>query len=415
MLNEILQTKFMKNIVIFLVLILTSCSADKKTTTIDNASSSLGNPAEGVTQEESFYVRIFDEGKYPYYMSIKNDFSSSCEIKNGADPKNIECVADINELDLYYHGVKLQYNVPSEMCDYVQMGTYWYHNYEIGYGPSSVVINVSKDTNGNILSTSCTMDGVAGCNNTEAFYDSANDKLSCVYDHSDGEGPNCCLGSYTKQIVTTVTGGSATSSFVKTSWGGSAKECIGGAGKTNWEHYSKDFFPISYVAYTKGEGKNKVYEVTAPIKTSNVGTNFPVANYFTSGSHTHTGYVSTRSSVYPFFIDPIDDRGGTVFSSYQIGSPYYYWKCLDKDHEIKYQIRVSIREWNTYAEFLKYGTSSGASGDPDVVGAEGSCDYSSANSSYSCNDYRDLDDIYTGYGGSYNSTYKSQYFPSEEY
>ncbi|MBN8538531.1 MAG: hypothetical protein J0M15_15885 [Deltaproteobacteria bacterium] len=395
-----------------LFFLISSCGSDSAKTPIETSNSSTLNPTKGVTQEESFYVRLYDDGKYPYYMSQKNNYDKKCEITLGASSQNVECILDINELDLYFNGVKFQYNIPSSMCSYMSYTPYWYYNWEPGYGPSAVSISKSLDVSGNLLSLSCVIDGVATCNGTEASYDATNDKLTCVYDHTNASGPNCCLGSYTKTVVTTVAAGAPVTSYGKANWGGEIKGCLGGQGKTNWSLYTKSGYPASEIFYTVGTGKNDVYEVTAPIQSSNAGSNFGIANYFTSGKHNHNGY-SSGSSTYPYQIDPIDDRNGTALRS---GSPYYRWQCLDKDKEVIHQIIVSVREWNTYKEFLTYGTSKGTSGDPDVVGVEGTgCDYNTQNATETCNDFTDWDDYYTLFSGIFSSVTKPSYFPNETF
>lgn len=395
-----------------LFFLISSCGSDSAKTPIETSNSSTLNPTKGVTQEESFYVRLYDDGKYPYYMNQKNNYDKKCEITLGASSQNIECILDINELDLYFNGVKFQYNIPSSMCSYMSFTPYWYYNWEPGYGPSAVSISKSLDVSGNLLSLSCVIDGVTSCNGTEASFDATNDKLTCVYDHTDASGPNCCLGSYTKTVVTTVAGGAPVTSYGKANWGGDIKGCLGGQGKTNWSLYTKSGYPASEILYTVGVGKNDVYEVTAPIQSSNAGSNFGIANYFTSGKHNHNGY-SSGSSTYPYQIDPIDDRNGTTLRS---GSPYYRWQCLDKDKEVIHQIIVSVREWNTYKEFLTYGTSKGTSGDPDVVGVEGTgCDYNTQNTTETCNDFTDWDDYYTLFSGIFSSVTKPSYFPNETF
>lgn len=393
------------------IAIFSGCGDELPSSDTDSSSSTVDNPEVGVVQETAFYVRLYDDGKLPYYMSKLGDFSTNCSIAAGQTGQALDCVLDVNELDLYYNGISLQYNVPSTMCNYVQFSTYWYYNFEVGTGPSTIVINQTKDVDGNLLSNSCVIDGTteADCEGTEAIYSAATDTLSCVYDHTPSDGPNCCLGNYTKTHNITVSGGSATTSITTGTWGGSkVSACIGGPGKTDWQSYNKSGYPTGVIYYTPSIGLNEKYQITAPIKSTNSGSNFPIANFYTSSKHTHTGYNSSRSSSIPFFINPLDDRSQDVLYS---GNPAYTWRCLDKNDEVINQIRVYVREWNTYSEFVKYGTTSGASGDPDIGGYEGStCDYMS--SGFECNDLKDLDDKSETV---YNSTTKPNNFPKEAF
>ena len=77
----------MKNIlkltgVLFLAFSL-SCSDGKKSGDGDNSSALPENPTVDVVQEEAMYMRLYDEGKFPYYSSILGSFASKCEIATG--------------------------------------------------------------------------------------------------------------------------------------------------------------------------------------------------------------------------------------------------------------------------------------------------------------------------------------------
>lgn len=373
-----------------------------------STSSSLGNPTVGVVQEDSFYVRLYDEAKFSYYMSKMGDFKTPCSIANGKTGQVLDCVLDMNELDIYYHGMSLQYNVPSTMCNYVKFSTYWYYNYEVGTGPTTITSTQTKDKEGNVLSSSCTMDGDPGCGGLEASYDAVNDQATCVYDHSSTGGPNCCFGNYTKTVSITTDTGSPVVTTTKGTWGGDFQACIGGAAKTNWDLFTKSGYPAAALYFTPEKGLNQKYDVTAPIKSFNSGANFTIANFYTPSKHSHSSYntsPSTSSSL-PYIVAPLDDRSGDAIGS---GSPAYTWSCLDKNDEVINQIRLYVREWNTYKEFVKYGTTQGASGDPDVAGEEGTdCDYYSSDV---CNDYVDLDD---NTAATYDASTKPGLYPEEK-
>lgn len=394
--------------VMMIVIFIASCGKEPVAEEASDSASTIENPELGVIQEDTFYVRLFDEGKFPFYMSKMGDFKTKCSIASGTSAQSLDCVLDINELDLYFHGISFQYNVPSGQCSYVQFNTYWYYNFEVGYGPSSFIRYETKDEDGRLTSSSCNIDGntVANCIGVEATY--ADSGAKCKYDYSASGGPNCCMGTYTLTTTTTTPTGT-TSTSAALGWGGNIRECIGGAGKTDWSEYNKAGYPLGRLYFTPIKGINERYDVKPPIKSSNAESSFPIANMYTSSKHTHSGYIDVRSSSVPYIIDPIDDRSGTPLYS---GVPAYTWSCLDRNYELINQIRVYVREWNTNNEFIKYGTSKGASGDPDVAGVEGAnCDYSTSLSGF-CNDHIDLDDISTN---TYNGTTKPLMFPKEKF
>ena len=86
-----------------LFFLISSCGSDNAKTPIENSNSSTLNPTKGVTQEESFYVRLYDDGKYPYYMNQKNNYDKKCEITSGAASQNIECIYHSHDLRVWLH------------------------------------------------------------------------------------------------------------------------------------------------------------------------------------------------------------------------------------------------------------------------------------------------------------------------
>jgi hypothetical protein len=398
-----------------LLLALTACGAKDTSSEGGSGSSSSKNknPEVGKTSEDAFYVRLYDEGKFPFYMSQKSDFTKECKIEKDDANQTMECSLELNELDLFYWGFTLQHNFPSSMCSYRRILPYWYYNYEIGVGPSTFDIAVTKNEDGEVLSSSCTIDSVATCSGAEGYYDFGTSSAKCTYDHTLGGGPNCCFGSYS--ITTTTTnigpGGGTSVSYSSGIWGGNILSCIGGPGKADWSLHAESpySYPLGEVKYIAGTGENDVKKFKAPI--ANKVSNFSLANFYTPAYHTHTGYtiVGTSTSL-PYFMYPIDDRNGSAVGS---SNPAYLYQCLDKNYEIAYEIKLYVREWNTYEEFIKYTTSAaGESGDPDVGGNEGTgCDY--YGSGDTCNDSADADESYLR--GPYTSSNRRSYFPSQKY
>jgi hypothetical protein len=398
------------------VAVMTACGAGKKTTGDDTAPSSGSNPLVGDVTAEAFYVRVYENGKFPHFMSELGDFSSACEISAATKGSSLDCLVDIPELDLYFGGITFQYNFPASMCAYSLIKPYWYYNFETGTGPSTASVTVTTVA-GVVTGTACVIDGVAGCTGLEASYSSLTQSFRCQYDHSLNPGyPNCCLGNY-QYTNTQIVDGVPSSTSTPSAWGGDAKTCIGGAGKSNWEHYTKDGYPVGRLEYIEGKGANDKYEVTAPIKLANDGLIVSVANYYkpydaasTNGNHRHTGYVDARSTDLPYMVDPVDDRSGSTLAKYQRGQPSYLFQCLDRNREVINQIQVYVREWNTYEQFLLYGTSMGVSGDPDTTGDEGvDCDYQTG--AGNCDDFTDLD----YFKGPNASSLRYLYFPSSLY
>lgn len=411
--------------------LITGCTGTKQisqfsSTTPSNPSDPTQAPPK-VVNNLGFYIKN-DTTKYTHYMTKASTFNTSCMIPTSTTTsQDVICRLDAMELDLNFYGLNLNFNVPPTMCAYLKVIPYYYYNWETGIGPSAVSLDIESN-NGVTKVTACnvTTDNGANtdcANQPELTINMSSGELSCVYNHTAADGPNCCMGTYTlTKNITTKSTGSPDVNTVDTStqsWGGNYTECFGGQGKAAWTKYTKSGFPASLVYNTKDIGTNDTMTIDGPMSGFR-NDNFQIANYYTSAWHTHgafkTGSVATSN--YPYPIDPIDDRDGT--SMYSTNDAYRI-ECLDEAHEVKHRIRLYVQEWNTYAQFLTLFTSSGASGNPNVVGAEGvDCDYSTLFGSIPCNDHRDFDDLVgigtttPAYDNSVLSN-RAKWFPSEYY
>lgn len=386
-----------------------SCSEGKKASDEGQSSGLPENPPVDVVQEESMYMRLYDEGKFPFYSSILGSFTSKCEIAAGNQGKSIECVIDVPELDIFFNDITIQYNIPSSMCEYSTFMPPWHYNWPVGSGPSLVEIAITKNADGIETGRTCTYDGVlaTACNGLEAYH--SEDKNTCKYDHTFSDGPNCCFGTYVEQVTTTMSAVVTTTSTLK-EWGGDLKACLGGPVATSWDKFSRSGYPAFEMNYINNEGLNKIYQMKSMISTTGGYASVQMANYFkpysatATTNHRHTGYVQTSvTSDLPYMVNPIDDLNGSSISK---GNPYFILDCRDRNDEVVNRIRMYIREWNTKTEFTKYGTTSGAQGDPDLTGVEGTdCDY--FGSEEYCNDMSDMDNFI----GPYTLSNRSNYFP----
>lgn len=359
------------------------------------------------------------------YVHRSTGFSDTCSIESTvAAGQDITCYIEMPEADVVYRDLPLVYSMPAGMCRYLSRGTYWFYNEEIGIGPASLNISVSKTITEDASGTQtvsystdhdCTVDGVldTDCDGqpeitTEVKTDGTVTHV-CVYDRSTEESShNCCLGEYTYTLTTTTdliqpsgtTTTITTSSVENKSWGGSVGSCIGGPGKTDWTSFDVDGYPAGL--YTEADaGVAETYTIKNPNSVQQIiidddeDTNprsFHTANYYTvagaSTDHTHSGYVSATTSFAPYFIDPIDDRNG---SAIQPPLSYYSFECLDEGYETLHRIRVYVREWDTRADYDQYIATTGVTATPDRRGqyAPSGC----VGLSGACNDYYDNDDF----------------------
>lgn len=358
-----------------------------------------------VVNDIGFYVKVANDTKYASYMSKGTSFGSACSIStSAASSQDIVCTVDAQEGDLFFHGLQLNYNVPPTMCKYMRMMPYYYYKHSTGYGPSALSITVDI-TNDIKTITGCTVteaDGsvIAGCSGQKevTFLTNSMD-ATCVYDRSDFGGKNCCFGDYTFTKVTT--GDTPGTEVVKGNWGGTWSSCLSGPAIRDWNHAADNGYPIPLVYYTEGSGLNEVYKVSGPID-KRLGENYTVSNYYGDMDHTHNGFVDARTTTLPYAFDPVDDLDG---SAMPIGKDAYTFECLDTSWEVKHRIRIYVREWNTYSQFIAFGASEGVSGNPNVGGVEDgiNCDYSSNFNYGNCNDMWDFDDLLNSLDGDFTT------------
>ena len=416
-------------------------------------------PTEGLStthipNEEFFYVNLhaayyigegFDALDSIIY-AMDDGPGTDCKIPvDQESTEDLYCMMDVMEGDLWFHEIVLKYNVPTGMCDYLDFYVPWHFNQKTGYGPSPVYQcntpsckgageNSSLETETIYCLERCTEYGTGdgktpwpwsreGCEMQEetkyshcaggASHREDPQRFCEDLDKSESELANCCLGNYT------LFDPDEESSEAR--WGGNLRDCIGGLGRTSWENFNHDGFPIILTTSTFKNGHSDTYNIPALINEydgmrTTVGLETSGPTFITANYWTGVEDKDFTSNSPKFYRAP---RKGTQMESHletftTSGYPYLTWTCMDKAREIKHRIHLVIREWNTQEEYNSYKETSGSRGDPDVVGAEGSiCDYyESEEPSLSilrdteCNDFIDVDDwdaAEHGSGPSYNA------------
>lgn len=377
-----------------------------------------------------FFIGVVNNEEINSHVRTSGSFGTSCEIAGTSANTDLSCWIDVPEGDLNFYGVDLVYNVPAGMCRYLRRTTYWYHNEETGYGPTSIVLDYTTNADGSAVTAStCSVDGGPGlpCNSTfnevEFKIDGGSITPRCSYDKTPIDRPNCCFGTYTldKTITTDVAApdpDTVTTSFETLDWDSGKdafKECVGGAGRTNWDWYSKTGYPVPVIQFAQN-GLSDKYELKAPIQTVNNGTNYSIANFYITtpvAIHNHSSFGTATTSTQPYFIVPITDRNGTPMTS---GNNSYSFECLDEAFEVKHRIRAYVRDWDTYADYLAYIASAGVTSVPDRPGVENTnCDGILG----PCNDELDLDDFVNALPGAVyetvTPTLRGNNFPFHDY
>ena len=390
----------------------------------------------------NFYVGVETSVDAIAHVHASTGFNDACGVSlDSTANKDITCYVEVPEGDLYAKNLDLRYNVPpGGMCRYLRRAPHWFYNYEVGTGPSSIIAQINKVYNASgDLSTvtyACDIDGngtptpaecVAPVEVTPDLSPTAA-SFKCVYDGTAIDKPNCCFGNYTLNLTIsddkTASAGGITLTTTNTSaeWGGDYKACIGGAGKTDWTAYGKNGLPFNLLGYTENGVNDK--QVVSSALSLGVANNIHAANYYGGyatypANHTHDGFVSAVTSTAPYFIAPIDDRSGSPIGSAQNS---FEFQCLDEAFEILHRIRVFVRDWDTYPDYLAYISSLGVTAVPDRGGdpEPGTNCTAIANIGYLCNDAWDADDFLNlGLLGTYDTTApttkRANYFPRLDY
>lgn len=350
----------------------TQTPASSSTETIEDQEKNATIPS-GYSATDLF-VTIPDTIDYLNFSSIYGDWASKCTFTTASVVNDLTCNFEVNELALFKEGIKFQYNVPANSCKYIATYPYWYWNYEVGYGPKDISVEVTKDASGVILSSDCTVDGASftPCT-TSSLPDAANDieisladaiNVKCAYDRSDEDGGvNCCFGKYRLRTTIFSPDGTTSTDERGKKWGGDVASCIGGPAKTSWLEKSGGYPKYIIEKMTPNVARTKIIEIQPTIdKYPNSGSNMQIANYFTVGKHDHGAYGSasgTVTSVYPYYIDPLSDRSGDLIdytpnATIMPGSPHYIFDCLDGAFEVNNRIRVMVQEWDTVAALTSY-------------------------------------------------------------
>lgn len=397
--------------------------------------------SDGTVADEDryFYVGIESEGGFISNVHKDTgdnvlDFSAPCAIdKTSGTNEDINCIVDAPEGDIFARDLPLKFNVPPGMCKYLRRKTYWFYNYETGYGPTEIVLtinnqsvlNASGDPTGEIklASYDCTVvDSVNGnhtCATDSEVYlaeiSSAGGSMNCRYNET---GSNCCLGGYNFSLTINLDGSFDSGSSTPTSWGGNMGSCIGGAGRTDWSAASSDGVPLPIIS-NAGEGLRETYTVTPPLKLNMASgrANIHSANYY-GGSITHTNPDGNPGTV-PYFMKPYVDRTGDSLAKTQ---ETYEFQCLDEAFEVLQRIRVKVRDWDTYYDFLQYVATKGSSFNPDrAPDAEPTLPHCNGlpGLGEECDDFFDIDDfLRIDLSGSYspsNTANRSKNFPALDY
>lgn len=347
-----------------------------------------------------FWVKVVQSSTFPMttYLHKFGEFNQPCEIALNDPATDLKCMLNIREEDLYFYGLNWQVNVAPSMCQFVVHRPYYYYNFQPGFGPNSLSLNLeSPGVDQAPVLTSCSIDSAPGTiqGNRCVFpgnegYIDVTGKAYCAYNIE--KGPQCCVGKYAALKTTrkiTASGTTIEQLATDGDWGGEHFNCWGGlVTEDNWPK-SKDQVPVTARYYEGRNGLLLDVERSSPLSFYGEGGNFHIANMY-AWTAVNTNHSSP--SLVPYGIKPTGDLSGTSLVPAP-GNEAYTYECRDESGEVKHRIRLYVNEWNTNDEWAKFSTSSGAQGTPDRTGTDGTeCATGSGVNASLCNDYRDWDD-----------------------
>jgi len=364
------------------------------------------DPVGEVNDKAGFYVQVVDGSKIKYYerrLTTAADFSKQCVITDTSDTANndIECIVDAPEEDVYFHGITLQHNFPSDMCSYVSIRQFYYRYGYYNGDTMNDPITYTKDSNGKIrpgspdtpVATTADPNALNDLDLCDAGYVDATGCVvvegdvpnvqsgtpKCDWDYTASKGPNCCEGSYDLNIYEWEVnpGNSAQGKFVLRestgTWTGKKANCFAGpAFDVADATFSESGFPERKIHYVDDTGLNGKIAMPSSISKDS-GTHY-LSNFYNSL------FTTEASRDVPLAIqgDP-DVAGGN--------SPSYEYICYDRGFEVKARIRMYIQEWNSLNGFLNSKTTAGT---PDVEGNETGFGGRPINDFWDWDDWEDL-------------------------
>ena len=320
------------------------------TTTTPTTPTTTTDETGVVDNSKGFKITVVPKttGAYTYAIhqgtgAITDDFTKECVVDSSSVTTDITCIVEAKELDLFYHGVRFNVNVPQSTCEYLTVTRPYYYNFIPGVGPSTVIDN-------RLSSVDITISGITATAGTIKVGTQTKSSVYCDYDYASTvnpsyveNGPNCCTGSY--DLFTVDSAGAATS--VSKSWGGKFSSCLSGPAmqQDSFNGFFSNGFPKSRVFNIMSTGLNVFYSVKSPLSLG-LPSNIFAANYFNPSQHGATSGV-------PACMVAVNGAPAT--------NPYHLFECFDRAGETLASIKVMVRDWNLDSEYTL-----GSSGDPDA-------------------------------------------------
>lgn len=307
-------------------------------TACDDAREPLPDWSAGYsTAPNEFALVLPDSVTWPARLGRKDAMNEPCTYKPSDWPNPVDCILDVNELDLWVKGLKYDIVMPPRTCDFVLHSPYIFANFPYGPGPTRVSYTVDID----------------GGHRNEVIAPDGNP--ACAVDHGRAaeDLPNCCVGAYTLVVTNAADGGVTSSSEHWGRDGGKIGDCFYGAGYVEeGAAFSPSGLPME--RFLEVDGGNRFPIVYSGLS-DKYPANVPLANYFDPRDHGGTEPLGlTKLLRYGTPIDyqpPFPGYEPTWPHGEAPPRPYYEAFCLSHSEGIRAHIRLTVREWNEEAQF----------------------------------------------------------------
>jgi hypothetical protein len=413
---------------IFLLLILslsTGCKNESNYFVDESASEGGGNDSGAPNTGTGFRFRLKTKTGVEAFVHKFGDTTAACEIAKADvdNPSVINCMINMMEYDVWYHGFEYELNVPSGFCSYIEERPYLYFQYGPGRAPAAAAMTV---TNGNI--TACTVNGAAALSFSATSCDTGEGTIlpggtfNCAYDYSkiDDDYPNCCEGKMQLTLTTvntTTTPSTTATTTTELEGGGKAEKCLDGPHGyiSNWPKSQDNAdLPISTLLQLANSSYTRTLKIPSEFEARSQRP-LTWGNTFIAGFHGWTQYAASASTwsttrTIPRAFAPLRDLGptgdyaaGTSIGS--VGDGSYQFSCRGPAGELRHRIRVYVNEWNTVEDFTAFKTNGNAAAvDPSRTGTAG-VDCAAVNTGDTCNSFWGFDDLIKEFGAGSPSAY----------
>lgn len=398
---------------------LTACKSETNYFATDSASSGDGGSGDTPTASTGFRIRLKAKTGVEGFLHKFGDIAAACEVPlvDKDTPTAINCMLNMMEYDLWFHGFTYEVNVPAGFCEYIEETPYYSWDSLPGVAPAAASITT---LDGAI--TACNADGVAGtfavggttCTVGEGTFTAAGG-FKCDYDYTTptGRGPNCCTGTTELALTTQTTvldppGVTSVTTALTINQQGKFANCIESPmtylEETEWPK-NADGIATGIIIELAGNQLTRTQKVLSPIAAFELDKrDLGYSTSFLAGMHDWAAYAADASTwstarQRPRPLRPLRDKGpngdwstGSTINGFD-GS--YVFSCLGPAGELRHRIRLYANEWNTVEDYQAFKTDGVASAvDPSRGGLSG-VDCSAVNTGIgsTCNSFWGLQDI----------------------